>query len=257
MPKYIHRHNPAWNKGLKLPPLSEEHRKKISKKLKGRGGWIKGRKHTKATRHKMSIARKGRKHTEETKQKISLINKGRKRTKESKDKMSKSHTGMKLSEITKKKLSENNKGQIPWIKGKTGYWAGKTRSDITRKKISLNRRGKCTGKTNQNWNGGSSYKPYCIKFNTVLKEKIRERDKRTCQLCGVKEDGRKLDVHHIHYDKENCYPDLITLCYKCNIKVNKNKTYYETFFMNNLNERRLLFWGRNKQSTEEGLFNEI
>ena len=35
---------------------------------------------------------------------------------------------------------------------------------------------------------------------------IRERDGRNCQLCLCTEEdnGQKLDVHHIHYDKKNC-----------------------------------------------------
>ena len=59
----------AWNKGRTTGPLSEEHKKKISKKLKGR-------KVSKETRKKMSDANKGqqswlgKKHTEKTKEKM-------------------------------------------------------------------------------------------------------------------------------------------------------------------------------------------
>lgn len=92
------------------------------------------------------------------------------------------------------------------------------------------------------WKGGISYLPYCDNFNNKLKEAIRNRDNRTCQLCITNEHGRKLSVHHIHYDKKNCYPDLITLCCSCNVKVNWNKNFYESLFMNKLNDRCLLFW---------------
>jgi len=88
-----------------------------------------------------------------------------------------------------------------------------------------------------------SFKPYCPKFNKRLKEKIRNRDNRTCQLCEVKENGKKLAVHHIHYDKENCYPDLIALCNSCNVKVNINRDYWESYFMELLNKRGLLRYG--------------
>jgi len=54
------------------------------------------------------------------------------------------------------------------------------------------------------------------------------------------ENGQKLSVHHVHYDKENCAPDLISLCWRCNLKANTNRDYYENFFMEKLKERGLL-----------------
>ncbi len=104
-------------------------------------------------------------------------------------------------------------------------------------------------KTQENssfWIDGRSYYPYCHKFNDRLKERVRNRDNRTCQLCGVKENSIRQSVHHIHYDKENCYPDLISLCRECNSKVNKKseRKYYEWVFMNKLNDKGLLFWAR-------------
>ena len=105
------------------------------------------------------------------------------------------------------------------------------------------------GENHPSWIDGRSFIPYCNKFNERLKEMVRTRDNRTCQLCSLteKENGKKLDVHHIHYDKQNCYPDLIALCCKCNLIVNKRvlRGYYEQTFMNNLNDRVLLFWTRN------------
>jgi len=89
---------------------------------------------------------------------------------------------------------------------------------------------------------GRSFKPYCDKFNNILKEKIRERDNYKCQLCGKTSDqeNQKLTVHHIHYDKENCNPDLITLCRSCNGKVNKHRDYWEEYFMRQLAYRGLV-----------------
>jgi len=105
---------------------------------------------------------------------------------------------------------------------------------------------KRVGELANNWHGGISFLPYCFKFNKELKEAIRNRDNRTCQYCSQIENDRKLSVHHIHYDKENCNPDLIALCNKCNCKVNGNREYYESLFMNKLNERELLFWKRSE-----------
>ncbi len=94
---------------------------------------------------------------------------------------------------------------------------------------------------------------YCHKFNKTLREQVRLRDSYTCQNCGITQEEHKLksnkilSVHHIHYDKSNCYPDLITLCISCNTIVNYNKNYYESFFMNKLNDRSLLFWTKRKR----------
>ncbi len=87
---------------------------------------------------------------------------------------------------------------------------------------------------------------YCPLFTNKLREQVRIRDGHICQLCGKTqvEEGKKLNVHHIHYDKPNCYPDLICLCRSCNIKANTNRDYWEQFYMNKLNERNLLFWTR-------------
>lgn len=103
-----------------------------------------------------------------------------------------------------------------------------------------------SGEYGPSWNGGTGYLPYCHKFNNRFKEKIRDRDDRTCQLCGkheseeLSDDNRRLSVHHIHYDRENCYPDVITLCCRCNLKVNYNRDHWERHFMSLLEERGLL-----------------
>ncbi len=63
------------------------------------------------------------------------------------------------------------------------------------------------------------------------------------QECHVMESNgrRKLDVHHVHYDKENCEPDLVCLCMRCNLKVNNNRDYYEGFFIELLKSRGLIY----------------
>lgn len=156
-------------------------------------------------------------------------------------------------EATKRKISAALKGRIPWHKGKTGVYSeevrrkisevqtGRPRAEETKRKISLNNwNKKHPGKEHPNWRGGISFEPYCSKFNDTLKEKIRERDNRTCQLCNLRENGQKLCVHHIHYDKENCAPDLISLCARCSTKVNFNRDYYENLFMGKLKSRGLV-----------------
>jgi hypothetical protein len=80
---------------------------------------------------------------------------------------------------------------------------------------------------------GEGYAPYPIKFNNKLKESIRKRDDYTCQNCRIEQDNyfRKLDIHHIDYDKKNCKKsNLITLCFLCNIKANANRDYWYVYF---------------------------
>lgn len=98
---------------------------------------------------------------------------------------------------------------------------------------------------NPNWVDGRSNFPYPLEFNDKLKTKIRKRDNLTCQKCGITEEEhliikkRKLDVHHIDYNRENCKENnLITLCNECNNLVNKNKKHWKRVFKEKLLERR-------------------
>lgn len=173
--------------------------------------------------------RKGTHQTQETKYKISKSTRGlRHHTEETKIKISQSLTGRKRPLEVKKKISDGQKGKYIPIEA--------------RQKMSKARKGIYYGEKSGNWKGGLSFLPYCSKFNKKLKESIRERDNRTCQKCSNKENGQRLSVHHIHYDKENCYPDLISLCRKCNSKVNSNRNYWEQYFMEILKEKNLLNW---------------
>ena len=84
---------------------------------------------------------------------------------------------------------------------------------------------------------GKGYEPYTKEFNESLKEQIRERDNKQCQLCFKKQSKlkgwfKKLDVHHIDYNKQNCDEDnLITLCRQCNDEVNLNRDYWYAYFV--------------------------
>lgn len=87
------------------------------------------------------------------------------------------------------------------------------------------------------WQGGIDKLPYGIKWTRFLKEQIRQRDDYTCQLCRMKEIKNriiyknKLSIHHIDYNKLNCKENnLITLCQRCNSKVNANRDYWYAYF---------------------------
>lgn len=190
---------------------------------------------TEEHKRKLSEACKGNKHSEETKRKIGLASKGKNLgkhpTEETREKMRLSHIGnqsalgchWKHSEETKKRMSEVH----------TGF----KHTDEAKKKIGNLKRGdKCPF-----WQGGISNDPYPQGWTEVLKESIRQRDDFICQECGIHQDelaGRfkKLDVHHIDYNKNNLNPDnLIALCRSCHIKTNSNREYWIEHFKDDTN----------------------
>lgn len=95
-----------------------------------------------------------------------------------------------------------------------------------------------TGEGNSNYSTGEcvgdSAKRVRVKyvgFTNSLKEKIRERDDRKCQLCPTTEEehGMRLHVHHIDYTKDNSDDkNLIALCRYCHGKVH-GKTVKEKY----------------------------
>ena len=82
--------------------------------------------------------------------------------------------------------------------------------------------------------GGLSLEPYPKEFDNVLKEKIRVKYNKTCQLCGLKEyelEGyfKKLTIHHINYIKNDCTEyNLIPLCNSCNVKTSNGDREFWT-----------------------------
>jgi len=86
-----------------------------------------------------------------------------------------------------------------------------------------------TGENHSNWQGGISFLPYPIEFNSKLKWKVKKRDNYLCQLCG-EANIKKLGIHHIDYDKRNLnLNNLITLCLSCNSIVNWDREYWKDF----------------------------
>jgi hypothetical protein len=94
------------------------------------------------------------------------------------------------------------------------------------------------GKNHPSWVNGISYEPYGLDWTERLRKKIRKRDNYTCQLCNEKIKGRKIDVHHIDYNKKNNVKEnLISLCHPCHIKTNTNRDYWTPYFYNYLAEK--------------------
>jgi hypothetical protein len=84
---------------------------------------------------------------------------------------------------------------------------------------------------NPNWQGGLSFEPYPIEFNSDLKKKILERDNCKCVLCGS---NKVLQIHHIDYNKDNNIDEnLVALCRSCHYKTNNKRLEWMEFFINN------------------------
>jgi len=98
-----------------------------------------------------------------------------------------------------------------------------------RAKISISLR----GANAPNWRGGC-YKDYSPEFTKELKEQIRNRDDRLCQMpgCCLSENRKKHSVHHIDYDKKNSvHKNLITLCESCHAKTdNGDRSHWTELF---------------------------
>lgn len=80
------------------------------------------------------------------------------------------------------------------------------------------------------WRGGVSFGSYCHRFNRRFKEHIRTAFQRKCFLCGVTEDNKKHDVHHIDYNKNSIcnghHWAFVPLCHAHHMSTNSNRWYW-------------------------------
>jgi 5-methylcytosine-specific restriction endonuclease McrA len=95
-----------------------------------------------------------------------------------------------------------------------------------------------------------SFEAYNKEFNKQLKEKIKQRDKYTCQECSITQEELKLKkkaglhIHHIDYNKKNCRPiNLISLCYRCHHRTysRHRREYWKQYFTEKMQTRKLTF----------------
>ncbi len=96
----------------------------------------------------------------------------------------------------------------------TGYWLSLSEATVRH----LRDIGKWT-------NDPNDYGPEWSK----IRERVRTRDKFTCQVCGAAESGRQHDVHHktpfrafLAREEANRLDNLITLCPSCHHKAEQN-----------------------------------
>ena len=140
--------------------------------------------------------------------------------------MSLSHKG-KLSPFKGRHHSEETKKKLK-VKCHSRGMKGKTHSKKARKKMSIAKKGKPSwskgkfGDKSPNWRGGISYLPYPPTFNRELKQFIEDRDNNECQNPFCRGNSKRLRIHHIDFNKDNCSQfNLITLCDSCNLKANR------------------------------------
>jgi len=85
-----------------------------------------------------------------------------------------------------------------------------------------------------NTSGLNSKKKREFQGRELVREAVRRRDNRTCQMCSKKWDSslRRFDVHHLNnlcgkksrkYDKVANTIYLITLCHKCHMNLHPTK----------------------------------
>jgi hypothetical protein len=256
------------NCALKGKPISAEHR---ARRMGARTGWRHseeskrkmalmrlGTKRSDATKEKMRLASTGRRHTEETRARMCAIQKiigplrGYHHSLETRERMSRANVGKKVSIETRKKLSDLATGRYPSATTRMKMSAAKKRKPIASwitEKAHVAWRGqhhtedwkrvqaeKKKGSRNPNWNNGSSLEPYGLSFDEQLREAIRERDNRACRICGEKENGRRLAIHHIDYNKNNDeFTNLLSLCAPCHAATNQKRKYWQTKFSSEIN----------------------
>jgi NTP pyrophosphatase (non-canonical NTP hydrolase) len=211
--KFVNGHNSSmkgkigWNKGLTKNTNSSV--KSQSEKMNGHIGWNKG-----LTKE---IHEGVRSHAE----KITG------RTKET-------HDGVRRqSEKIRGRTKENNEG----IKRTSEKLKGRNKENNEGIKRMAEKLKKRTGELSAAWKGGISFLPYCDKFNENLKERVRDYFGRCCYLCGKNENdnGQKLDVHHVNYQKMACCekeirPLFVPLCMNCHRKTYGDREEWEELF---------------------------
>ena len=111
-----------------------------------------------------------------------------------------------------------------------------------------------SGQRSPVWQGGTSFEPYCPKFNDDLRSRIRTFFDHRCMLCGksTEENKRNLGCHHVEYNKLACCDGkpihFTTLCNSCHAKTNRNRPRWEAMLHRIIDE---IYDGRSYYTKEE------
>jgi hypothetical protein len=206
--------------------LSEETKRKLSEARKGKFCGEKnphyGKPQSEEARRKISEANKRRPPiSEETRHKLSLAGMGKIGP----------MTGKHHSEATKEKMSISRKANP------VKFWLGKHQPpEIIQKRLS---HAMLSGEDHPNWQGGISFEPYCPRFTREFKERVRAFFDYRCVECGTPQNGRKLHIHHVTFNKKTCcdssIPLFVPLCKSCHSKTNFNREYWKQHFTEIIN----------------------
>jgi len=166
-------------------------RELIVKRNKELGKSLRGNKRPKEVCDKIGAAHKGKPKSPEQRKKLSIAKTGIFPSKETRIKLGLSHKGSHHREDVKKRISDAHKGKpkseqgiIKRLEGVLGgFWYGNVRY--------------------------YDYPLYCEKFNAEFRERVRAYFGYVCPECGTPQNGRKLAVHHVNYNKKSCCdPDV-------------------------------------------------
>ena len=193
---------------------TEEHKIKMSKKFSGENNPFFGKKHTKASLIKMSVAHKNM--TEETKKKISKSisgenhpNYGKHHSEETRNRIRIANSkernynyGNSLSDEWKKKISNALKGRVKLKEERIKLAIAQTGKKYTlesRKKMSEKHKGLQAREKHPNWKGGVTEISTLIRGSKEYdnwRDSVFKRDNYCDQFSGIKGNGN-LNAHHI------------------------------------------------------------
>ena len=227
----------AWNKGLTKE--TDERVKKYADSLKKIAS-------SEDYRKKISVRHKGKKLSDDHKQKISNSLRGEKNpfygkhhTEKTKNKIGKANSGIyeerfgkEKAALIRTKMSESKRGEKNSFYGKhhTKKAKSKMGRDVSGENNPMYGKGHLLeGEKNGAWMGGISplHSDYNGEFTQELKLEIRQRDGFVCGVCGK----NGWVVHHIDYNKHNNNPsNLITVCSSCHGKTGFNREMWIKLF---------------------------
>lgn len=219
---------------------------------------------------------------EEWRERIALAHIGLIISKEVRERMGNSHRGKKhpyRSKEVREHYSEANKGKIPWNKGLKGVQVAwnkgitgwhRSKESVEKQRLSITGIPKRNnenyhkpkseshkanisktlrvvypkGENHHCWKGGTSFIPYCFKFNERRKRAVRSFFGFRCLACGIHQDENliavkngmkpvKLAVHHVDHDHDqgcNGKPfNLVPFCNSCHSKEGQHEEEYRQY----------------------------
>lgn len=238
----------AAQRGKTIPP---ETRAKMSAKHMGHpvspearaaiGNAHRGKSVSEESREKNRQAHLGRVASESTREKMSGAHAGKVMSEDFCQRVRAGLLGKPKTELHCQNMSEGKKGTTPAnieILKQSRIGSHTNHTEEAREKMSQNRSGKCMQGDNPNWNGGTSFFPYCHKFNNTRRKAVRKFFGHICIICGKRgEDNvvggaaQGLSVHHIDHDKEQgCSGrpfNLVPLCASCHAYEMHNQEEYK------------------------------